>query len=164
LYINKLQHSYNSLKLSGCPRGQKHLNQWKKTYEDKKEIKEEQLEESKQLILEIKRVCEQLGLSQKDLAKIIFHELNDDDNEKHIKDFSYVFAKQIQRPTTQPERLKEYLSVISRLPEFKKSDLVRNKYIPLGNLSNFMQEEMLRISKGLDVKLRDKEIQQDWEE
>lgn len=130
----------------------------------KKEDKEEQLEESKQLILEIKRVCEQLGLSQKELAKKIYLELNDDDNEQCIKDFSSAFAKQIQRPTTQPERLKEYLSVISRLPEFRKSDLVRNKYIPLGNLSNFMQEEMLRISKELDKKLRDKEIERDWEE
>jgi hypothetical protein len=130
----------------------------------KKENKEEQLEESKQLISEIKRVCEQLGLSQKELAKKIYLELNDDDNEQGIKDFSSAFAKQIQRPTTQPERLKEYLSVISRLPEFRKSDLVRNKYIPLGNLSNFMQEEMLRISKELDKKLRDKEIEQDWEE
>lgn len=130
----------------------------------KKEIKEEQLEESKQLILEIKRVCEQLGLSQKELAKKIYLELNDDDNEQYIKDFSFAFAKQIQRPTTQPERLKEYLSIISRLPEFKKSDLVRNKYIPLGNLSDFMQDEMLRISKDLDIKLRDKEIEQDWEE
>lgn len=130
----------------------------------KKEIKEEQLKESKQLILEIKRVCEQLGLSQKELAKKIYCEQNDDDNEKGIKDFSSAFAKQIQRPTTQPERLKEYLSVISRLPEFRKSDLVRNKYIPLGNLSNFMQEEMLRISKELDKKLRDKEIERDWEE
>ena len=130
----------------------------------KKENKEEQVQESKQLILEIKRVCEQLGLSQKELAKKIYCELNDNDDEKEIKDFSSAFAKQIQRPTTQPDRLKEYLSVISRLPEFKKSDLVRNKYIPLGNLSNFIQEEMLRISKELDKKLRNKEIDQDWEE
>jgi hypothetical protein len=140
------------------------LTNGKRHMRTKKEDKEEQLEESKQLILEIKRVCEQLGLSQKELAKKIYLELNDDDNEQCIKDFSSAFAKQIQRPTTQPERLKEYLSVISRLPEFRKSDLVRNKYIPLGNLSNFMQEEMLRISKELDKKLRDKEIERDWEE
>lgn len=138
------------------PNGKRHMR-------TKKEIKEEQLEESKQLILEIKRVCEQIGLSQKELAKKIYVELNDDDNEKCIKDFSSAFAKQIQRPTTQPERLNEYLSVISRLPEFKKSDLVRNKHIPLGHLSDLMQNEMLKISKELDEKFRHKETEEDWE-
>jgi ribosome-binding protein aMBF1 (putative translation factor) len=129
-----------------------------------KEIKEEQLKENKQLISEIKRVCEQLGLSQKELAKKIYLELNNDDNEKGIKAFSSAFAKQLQRPTTQQKKLEEYLSIISRLPEFKKSDLVRNEYIPLGHLSDLMQNEMLKISNELDKKFRDKEIEEGWEE
>jgi hypothetical protein len=128
------------------------------------EDKEKNLEESKQLISEIKRVCEQLGWSQKELAEKIYHERNDVGNEEELKTFSFILAKQLQRPKTPPEKLQDYLYIISRSPEFKKSDLVLNKYIPLGNLSDIMQDEMLRISKELDKKLRDKEIEQDWEE
>lgn len=87
----------------------------------------EKLEESKQLISEIKRVCERLGWSQKELAEKIYLELNDDDNEKNIEAFCFAFVKQLQRTTTNPERLKEYLSIISNLPEFKKSSLVLNR-------------------------------------
>lgn len=130
----------------------------------KKENKEEQMEESKQLILEIKRVCEQLGWSQKKLAEKIYNERNDVGNEEELKVFSFILAKQLQRPKTPPEKLQDYLYTISRSPEFKKSDLVRNKYIPLGHLSDFMQDEMLKISKELDEKFRNKEIEEDWEE
>ncbi|HCI75904.1 MULTISPECIES: hypothetical protein [unclassified Psychrobacter] len=120
-------------------------------------------EESKQLILEIKRVCERLGWSQKKLAEKIYLELNDDDNEKAIKAFSSTFVKRLQRSTTHPEQLKEYLSIISNLPEFQKADIVRNQYIPLGHLSDFIQKEILSISRGLDKKLHDIEIEKDWE-
>lgn len=125
--------------------------------------RQERMEESKQLISEIKRVCERLGWSQKDLAEKIYLELNDDDNEKSIKAFSSAFVKRLQRSTTHPEQLKEYLSIISRLPEFQKADMVRNQYIPLGHLSDFIQKEILHISRGLDRKFHDAEIKKYWE-
>lgn len=127
------------------------------------ENKTEKREESKQLILEIKRVCERLSCSQKELAEKIYLELNDDDNEKNIEAFCFAFVKQLQRTTTHPERLKEYLSIMSNLPEFKKSNLVLNKYTPLDHLSDFMQYEMLSISKDLDRKFHAIEIAKDSE-
>lgn len=127
------------------------------------ENRTEKLEESKQLISEIKRVCERLGWSQKELAEKMYLELNDDDNEKNIEAFCFAFVKQLQRTTTNPERLKEYLSIISNLPEFKKSSLVLNKYTPLDHLSDFIQYEMLSISKDLDKKFHAIEIAKDCE-
>lgn len=127
------------------------------------ENRTEKREESKQLISEIKRVCERLSWSQKELAEKIYLELNDDDNEKNIESFYFAFVKQLQRATTHPERLKEYLSIMSNLPEFKKSNLVLNKYTPLDHLSDFIQYEMLRISKDLDKKFHAIEIAKDSE-
>lgn len=129
----------------------------------KSENREERMEESKQLILEIKRVCERLGWSQRDLAEKLYIELNDDDNEKSIKAFSSAFMKRLQRSTTHPDQLKKYLSIISRLPEFQKANMVRNQYIPLGHLSDFIQKEILDISRDLDRKLHDAEIEKDCE-
>ncbi|WP_298775140.1 hypothetical protein [uncultured Shewanella sp.] len=102
---------------------------------------------------QIKSIIASLGWSQKKLARTIYIELNDWDDESEIIKFEEKLKKELSRPTTKVKRLECYLSVISRHPDFEKIDFVTLKYKTTGFISSYMVKEMRASSELLDKKL-----------
>lgn len=88
---------------------------------------------TKNLQKNIKKTIKQLGLSQKEVSRRIFVELNEyNDDESDLEKFSESFKKQLNRASTKPEVLETYFGVIGSFSEFKKSDLVVPNKLNLG--------------------------------
>ena len=95
---------------------------------------------------EIKSILATLKWSQKKFARVIYAEKNDFDNEDEISRFEELLKKDLSRPTTKPERLVEYLRILSLQDEFQKSGMVLPIYTKSGILSETMEEGMKDIS------------------
>jgi hypothetical protein len=91
--------------------------------------------------------------SQNRLAEILYTKFNDEDVEGDILKFQERLKKQLQRPTTNVEKLRKYLDVIVRHPQAKNLDLIINKYIPHGSISSNLSKDMVDISVELHPKL-----------
>lgn len=107
-------------------------------------------QESIELQAQIKKLTTELGWSQNKLARILYTELNEWDDEDEIAKFQEKLKKELQRSTTKAERLRIYLDVIIGYPEAQKLDLVLNKYIPLKSISSSLSEAMRDISQEID--------------
>jgi len=116
-------------------------------------------QESLELQLQIKSLVAELGWSQNRLARILYTEFNELDDDGEILRFQEKIKKELQRPTTKVERLKVYLDVIVRHRETKKLDLVFNKYMPKNSISPTLRKGMEDISQEID-KINDKTLQQ----
>lgn len=108
---------------------------------------------TKEVQKQIKNVIATLGWTQKKLARVIYTELNEFDDEVEIIKFEEKLKKDLTRSTVKVEKLEHYLSIISRQPEFEKIDLVVTNYKPTNFISSFILEEMKEASKLLDEKL-----------
>jgi len=107
-------------------------------------------QESIELQAQIKKLIVELGWSQNRLARILYTELNEWDDEDEIAKFQEKLKKELQRTTTKVERLRIYLDVIFRHPEAQKLDVVLNKYIPQNSISSSLSEAMADISQEID--------------
>ncbi len=107
-------------------------------------------QESIELQSQIKKMTAELGWPQNRLARILYTELNDWDDEEEIVKFQEKLKKELQRSTTKIERLQIYLDVIIRHPEAQKLDVVFNKYIPRNSISSSLSEAMGDISQEID--------------
>ncbi|MED5602844.1 hypothetical protein [Alloalcanivorax sp.] len=96
---------------------------------------------------QIKQVIRELGWSQNLLARKIYTEIHDVDNDREIESFQERLKKELQRPTTKPDKLKRYISIIYRHPEAEHLDKTLNKYVPLGHISEYLSKGMKAISK-----------------
>ncbi|OOE91745.1 hypothetical protein BZG76_10250 [Salinivibrio sp. AR647] len=107
-------------------------------------------QESHELFLQIKGLLAELGWTQNRFARILYSELHEWDDEDEIFRFQEKLKKELQRPTTKPDRLKVYLDVMMRHPEAKKLDVVMNRYIPQGSISSSLSKGMKDISSEID--------------
>jgi len=107
-------------------------------------------QESHELLLQIKGLIAELGWTQNRLARILYSELNEWDDEDEICRFQEKLKKELQRPTTKADRLKVYLDVMVRHPEAQKLDVVMNRYIPQGSISSSLSKGMKDISTEID--------------
>lgn len=105
---------------------------------------------SVELLAQIKELIAELGWSQNKLARILYTELNEWDDEDEIFKFQEKLKKELQRSTTKVERLRAYLDVIVRHPEAKKIDVVFNKYSPQNSISSSLSKAMGDISQEID--------------
>lgn len=113
----------------------------------KNEIKNE----SQELVNEIKRLLSELDWSQNRLARILFMEFNEwNDNEDEIKKFEGKLKKELQRSTTKPVLLRKYIDVIVRHDEAKKLNLIFNKYVPQNSISTSLSDAMKGVSKEIE--------------
>ncbi|MFM2483769.1 hypothetical protein [Celerinatantimonas yamalensis] len=101
----------------------------------------------------LEKVLNSLGWSKKRLAREVYVELNDDDNEKEILNFEDKVKKEFQRSTTKKEKFEFYLKIISNHREFKKLDLVVPNYKSSNLLSDSLTDGLSQISKELGDEL-----------
>lgn len=110
-------------------------------------------QESFELQSQIKDLAVELGWSQNRLARILYTELHEWDDEGEIVRFQEKLKKELQRSTTKVERLKVYLDVLIRHPEAQKLDVVFNRYIPQNSISPSLSKAMGDISQEIDKAL-----------
>lgn len=103
---------------------------------------------------EIKKLCKQMGWSLQRAARCIYCELNDSDDEDGIRHFTEVFKKHLSRATTAPEKLQNYLDILSRQRDAKKIGVIKPTYISTGNLPPDLEKELRTISRNIDRKLK----------
>lgn len=99
---------------------------------------------------QIRKVIAELGWSQNKLARIIYTETHEIDDEQEIGRFQEKIKKDLKRPKTKPETLQTYLSIILNHPESIKLDVTLGKYLPSGYLQDSLVAGMRKISKELD--------------
>ena len=107
-------------------------------------------QESHELLFQIKGLIAELGWTQNRLARILYNELHEWDDEDEIYRFQEKLKKELQRPTTKADRLKVYLDVMVRHPEAQKLDVVMNRYIPQESISSSLSKGMKDISSEID--------------
>lgn len=105
--------------------------------------------DTQELKAKIKYICDSLGWSQNKLARTLYTELNDFDDEVEIFRFQERLKKELQRETTKKEKLQTYLDILITHTDAQKLDVVCNKCIPLGSISEHLLNEMKLISKDI---------------
>lgn len=106
------------------------------------------------LQLQIKKLLAELGWSQNQLARIIYTETHDFDDESQIISFQERLKKELRRETTKPEKLKGYLTTIVNHPDAERIDIVTNKYVATEVISSSLSDGMGEISKEIDSYLQ----------
>ncbi|BCE00699.1 hypothetical protein [Marinicellulosiphila megalodicopiae] len=107
-------------------------------------------DDSEILKKQIKMVIGQLGWKMNQLARVIYTEEHEIDNDDEIKRFEETFKKQFQRKSDNTERFKRYLRIISMHPDFVRLDMVLPVYVENERLSKRMIDKMKNISKLID--------------
>jgi hypothetical protein len=102
---------------------------------------------------QIKDLAEKLGWTQNALARKLYCEINEVDDEDEILRFQERFKKELQRPTTNSEKLKRYIIIIISHPDAAKLGLVFNKHMPLKAISDELSNGLMKISRELDREL-----------
>lgn len=95
----------------------------------------------------------ELGWTQNKLARIIFVELHDDDNDEEIEAFQEQFKKALQRDTTKIERLQKFLEIAVSHSDAKALKKGFKKYAPQNSISSSLSEGMRMISLEIDEDL-----------
>lgn len=98
----------------------------------------------------IKDLIARLGWTQNDLARVLYTELWEYDDEKERTAFQERLKKELQRNTTSAKRLRTYIEMIQRHPDFENIDRTLKRYVPLGSINRTVREGMSRISKEID--------------
>ncbi len=104
---------------------------------------------------EIKSIISKLGWSQNRLAREIYVATYDSedhiDSDDEMHKLEEKLKKELSRNTTKPERLIQYLEVISRHNEFKNLNLVIPTYIESTRFSASFKSSMSTISKNISA-------------
>lgn len=93
-------------------------------------------EKTQALQAQIRDLISKLGWTQNRLARELYIEINEWDDENEIKSFQEKIKKELSRKTTKPERLQAHIDFIMAHPDAEKIDLVLNRYVPLGSISS----------------------------
>jgi hypothetical protein len=105
----------------------------------------------------IRKFSEQLGWSQAKLARELYIELYDEDDDAEIARFMEKLKKQLNRSSTSVERLEAYINIIRMHPDFQNVDLVQGQQFATPDLlPNHVEKGMREISKKLTKKLEKK--------
>ncbi|WP_262507208.1 hypothetical protein [Vibrio vulnificus] len=102
---------------------------------------------------EIKILISLLGWSQKKLARELYMEEFEDDDELEIKRYEEKVKKALYRGTTKVELLEGYLNFITNHPTFSKKRLVLNHFHSRECLSNEQFAVMKEFSSLVDKKI-----------
>lgn len=97
-----------------------------------------------------------VGWSRKALARQLYWELHDVDDEVELKRFEERLKKELTRPTTKPELLERYLDILRQLPQVEKAGLVIPQYIPSKHLDADIEAALTDFSKDLSKALINK--------
>lgn len=97
----------------------------------------------------IKQLCGRVGWSQKRLAREIFYELNDVDDDAEMQRFEESLKKALTRPKTKPELLQYYLDVMRAIPAIQKADLIVPQYVSTNLLDPELEKAMTLVSKKI---------------
>ena len=106
--------------------------------------------ETVELQSHIKILAANLGWSQNRLARVLYTEIHDWDNDEEIFKFQEKLKKELQRGTTKVEKLQRYLEILVNHPELQKLDVVFNKHVPQGAISSSLSRGIGEISKEID--------------
>nr|WP_321458928.1 elongation factor Ts [uncultured Vibrio sp.] len=108
---------------------------------------------------QIRTMLDALGWSHKQLADVLYEELQcseyediDDASPEEIRKFREALKKHLQRESTPERRLEQYVKVISEHPDFIALglDVVVPKYVNHSCLSDDSLAELAEISSWLD--------------
>lgn len=110
---------------------------------------------TKELQSEIKSMIGKLKWTQKRLAREIYIETHEYDNDIEIVRFEESLKKDLYRDSTKPERLMEYIKIISRHEDFKKLEVVVPVYVSTETLSPLMKDGMKNISSSINLFLEE---------
>jgi hypothetical protein len=106
------------------------------------------------LQLQLKGLIKEIGWTQNKLARIIFTELSETDNEVDRVAFQERFKKALQRDTTKVELLETYLEIAVSHPDAKDAKRIFKKYAFPSALSPVLSDGMRKISKEIDAYLK----------
>lgn len=105
------------------------------------------MEEVKYLQAQIKRRLREIGKTQEELARMIFVEDHEEDDDEATKRFVETLKKQLNRSSTPPEKLQRYLEIL--LADHRQFE-VR----PVSIASSYLDKKTLRgmdhISREID--------------
>lgn len=114
------------------------------------------IEQIQQLQAQINSMQQQLGWTQAQLARVIYCELHeDDDDEKRIKNFCAALKKQLLRDTTAVELLQRYVRIIGSHEDFRRASLVVPNPIRLGAVDISILRGVSEVARDL---LKDEEF------
>ncbi|EJE8512678.1 elongation factor Ts [Vibrio parahaemolyticus] len=108
---------------------------------------------------QIRTMLDALGWSHKQLADVLYEELQcseyediEDASPQEIRKFREVLKKQLQRESTPESRLEQYVKIISEHPDFVALglDVVVPKYVNHSCLSDDSLAGLAEISSWLD--------------
>jgi hypothetical protein len=114
-------------------------------------------DELKQKQEELKQWLKKLGLSQNVFAQRVFYEINENDNEEEIKQFTERFKKAINRDSTDIGLIESYLKILYQQNEFLKLGLVVHESYCDDEFSDAFSKRMKKISKNITEKLLEKD-------
>lgn len=100
---------------------------------------------------EIKKILTSMNWSQKRLARELYYERNDSDDEVELRREEEKIKKALSRPTTQVALLESYLNFIRSHRDFSVVDKVIPLYQSSGILSDYLESELKEISKSLSI-------------
>lgn len=97
----------------------------------------------------IKQLCSRVGWSQKRLAREIFYELNDVEDDEEMQRFEESLKKVLSRPKTKPELLQYYLDVMRNIPAVQRADLILPQYVSTNLLDPELEKALIQVSKSI---------------
>lgn len=112
---------------------------------------------TKQKQKQIQQALDALGWSHKQLASVLYDELNDNDDfaetDKHeIRKLGQNIKKQLLRESTPDERLNQYLRILSEHPDYQalKLGTVLPKYVDHECIHSELAYQLTELSAELD--------------
>lgn len=88
------------------------------------------------------------------LARWIYLEENEIDDEDDMRRFEERFKKELTRPKTDPKRLIQYLDTMRQIPVIEKADVVIPKYYSTNKLDKELEKALSEISKDISSKFK----------
>ncbi len=113
---------------------------------------------AKKLQQEIKKLLREMGWTQAKAARCIYCENNELDDEDEIRRYAEAFKKQLNRPTTAPEYLKNVYDTLCRQRPAQRLRKVKPTYVAGPALPPTIQVEMLKISQEFDRQIEGEKL------
>ncbi|WP_218352510.1 hypothetical protein [Alteromonas lipotrueiana] len=109
--------------------------------------------EAQELQRQLKDLCASAGWSQNKLARVLYRELYSQNDDAGARRFQERLKKALQRDSTKPERLEQYLAIAHRCQVTEKQQQHFHRPEKNGYISETMSIEMKRITAEMDMQL-----------
>lgn len=109
--------------------------------------------ETRELQRQLKDISASVGWSQNKLARVLYNELYAMDDEEGVRRFQERLKKALQRDSTKPEKLEQYLTIAHRCQTAQKQQEHFRRPEKVGYISETMSIEMKRITAEIDLQL-----------